>query len=150
MIHMVYPEPEFRMKVENDRRYIFDIHRKIWLILTEEEWVRQNFLSALVKNHQYPSSMIAVEKEISLHGLKKRFDILVYNSQHHPWMLVECKAPEVELNEKTLQQALVYHQAMPVQYIIITNGQQTVGWMKQEGRLLILSELPSWMSSSIL
>jgi hypothetical protein len=148
MIHMVYPEPDFRMKEENSRRYIFDTQRKIWLILTEEEWVRQNFLAALIKNHQYPSSMIAIEKEISLNGLKKRFDILVYDLQHAPWMLVECKAPAVELNERTLQQALLYHQAIPVQYIIITNGTQTVGWIKQDGRLQLISSMPSWMSAS--
>jgi hypothetical protein len=149
MIQMVYPEPDFRMKEENNRRYIFDTHRKVWLILTEEEWVRQNFLAALIKIHHYPSSLIAVEKEITLNGLKKRFDILVYDLQHSPWMLVECKAPAVELNERTLQQALLYHQAIPVQYIIITNGKQTVGWLKTGGRLQLLSSLPSWMSSSV-
>jgi hypothetical protein len=143
MIAVQYPEPQFRMKKENDKQYIFDAIRKSWLLLTEEEWVRQNFVSYLTSTLHYPSTVIALEKEFSLNDLKKRFDILVYDGQHQPWMLVECKEPKVALNEDVLQQVLRYNVSVPVKYIVITNGNTTVGW-KKEGELQLIPELPPW------
>ena len=81
---------------------------------------------------------------IRLHELKKRFDILVYNREHQPWMLVECKEPGVTISEIVLQQALRYHISVPASYIVITNGATTIGWEKKEGRLEMLDELPMW------
>jgi hypothetical protein len=143
MIAVQYPEPQFRMKKENDKQYIFDAIRKSWLLLTEEEWVRQNFVSYLTITLHYPSTVIALEKEFSLNDLKKRFDILVYDGQHRPWMLVECKEPKVALNEDVLQQVLRYNISVPVKYIVITNGNTTVGWRK-EAELQLIPELPPW------
>lgn len=144
MIAVTYPEPQFRTKMEGGRRYIFDGIRKTWLLLTEEEWVRQNFVNYLVAGLQYPSSFMALEKEISLHELKKRFDVLVYNREHKPWMMVECKAPQVQLSEDVLQQVLRYNISVPVSYIIITNGSHTVGWKKEGSGLILLSNMPAW------
>ena len=143
MIAVQFPEPQFRMKMENGKQYIFDAIRKTWLLLTEEEWVRQNFVRYLTSTLKYPSTVIALEKEIALNDLKKRFDILVYDRQHQPWMLVECKEPKVALNEDVLQQVLRYNISVPVQYIIITNGSTTVGW-KKDGDLQLLKEMPEW------
>jgi hypothetical protein len=143
MIVVQYPEPQFRMKKENGKQYIFDTIRKVWLLLTEEEWVRQNFVNYLVTELKYPSTVIALEKEISLNDLKKRFDILVYNNQHKPWMLVECKEPEVSLSDEVLQQVLRYNISVPVEYIVITNGKVTVGW-KREDELRLLNDMPQW------
>ena len=143
MIAVQYPEPQFRMKNENGRHYIFDAIRKSWLLLTEEEWVRQNFVNYLITRLNYPSTVIALEKEILLNDLKKRFDILVYNKEHQPWMLVECKEPKVNLSEDVLQQVLRYNISVPVDYIVITNGQSTIGW-KKEKELKLLQELPKW------
>src|SRR5690349_17000369 len=137
MIKVRYPEPHFRTKEESGARYIFDEIRKAWLLLTEEEWVRQNFVAYLVGVLAYPKSLIALEKEILLNSLKKRFDILIYDKAHQPWMLVECKAPQVALGEEVLQQVLRYNISIPVQYIIITNGAVTMGWQKTEGRLAL-------------
>lgn len=144
MIAVQYPEPQFRMKNENGKQYIFDSIRKCWLLLTEEEWVRQNFVNYLVTELHYPSSMIALEKEISLNDLKKRFDILVYDREHKPWMLIECKEPNVSLNEDVLQQVLRYNISVPVEYIVITNGNTTVGW-KKERELNLLEKMPEWI-----
>ncbi|MBO9681227.1 MAG: type I restriction enzyme HsdR N-terminal domain-containing protein [Flavisolibacter sp.] len=143
MIAVQYPEPQFRMKNENGKQYIFDSIRKVWLVLTEEEWVRQNFVNYLITQLHYPSSMIALEKEISLNELKKRFDILVYDQQHKPWMLIECKEPKMNLNEEVLQQVLRYNISVPVEYIVITNGNTTVGW-KKESELKLLEAMPEW------
>jgi hypothetical protein len=143
MIAVQYPEPQFRMKKENGKQYVFDTIRKVWLLLTEEEWVRQNFVSYLVTQLKYPSTVIAIEKEISLNDLKKRFDILVYDKEHQPWMLIECKEPKVNLSEEVLQQVLRYNISVPVEYIVITNGNTTVGW-KKESELKLLGEMPEW------
>lgn len=143
MIAVQYPEPDFRIKNETGRRYIFDTIRKAWILLTEEEWVRQNFVHYLVARLHYPSAMIAIEKEIRLNDLKKRFDILVYDNAHRPWMLVECKEPGVTLNEEVLQQVLRYNLSVPVDYMVITNGNTTVAWHKGPS-LTLLEALPSW------
>ena len=144
MIMVQYPEPQFRIKVENGKRFIFDSIRKIWLLLTEEEWVRQNFLNYLIATLKYPSALIALEKEIMLNDLRKRFDILVYNSSHQPWMMVECKASSVKLSEDVLQQLLRYNISVPVEYMVITNGTSTIGWKKDKGELKLLKELPQF------
>jgi hypothetical protein len=143
MIVVQYPEPQFRMKNENGKDYIFDAIRKVWLLLTEEEWVRQNFVNYLINQRNYPSTVIALEKEIWLNDLKKRFDILIYNRDHKPWMLIECKEPKVNLSDEALQQVLRYNMSVPVEYIIITNGATTIGWRK-ENQLTLLEELPEW------
>ena len=72
MIAVQYPEPQFRIKNDNGKQYIFDTIRKVWLLLTEEEWVRQNFVSYLITRLHYPSTVIALEKEILLNDLKKQ------------------------------------------------------------------------------
>ena len=144
MIEVQYPEPQFRMKNENGKQFIFDSIRKGWLLLTDEEWVRQNFVSYLVNTLHYPSTIIALEKEIWLHELKKRFDILVYNKDHQPWMLVECKASTTTLSEDVLQQVLRYNISVPVEFIVITNGKATVAWKKEGTKLKLLTEMPAF------
>lgn len=144
MITVQYPEPQFRQKQEGKKRFIFCSIRKQWLLLTEEEWVRQNFVAYLVNGLKYPATLIALEKELLLNDLKKRFDILVYNTDHNPWMLVECKEPTVVLNETVLQQALRYNVSVPVNYIVLTNGNHTLGWEKKNGELYLLHQLPEW------
>jgi len=144
MIIIKYPEPQFKIKVEQGKHYIFDAIRKAWLLLTEEEWVRQNFANYLIKELQYPASMIALEKGIVLNDLMKRFDVLVYNHNHEPWMLIECKAPHIHLNDQVMQQVLRYNISIPSTYIVITNGNATFGWQKQGSALREIKELPAW------
>lgn len=144
MITVKYPEPRFRIRKDGGKEMIFDSIRKQWLALTEEEWVRQNFVRFLVEEMKYPESLMALEKEIELGELKKRFDILVYDSRHQPWMLVECKAPEIKPGENVLQQILRYHIAVPAAFLVITNGNYTFAWEKAEGTFREISELPTW------
>ena len=144
MIHVNYPEPVFRFKEENGKEMIFDFIRKQWLLLNEEEWVRQNFIQFLVQELKYPIELIAVEKEIQLGDLKKRFDILVYDRGHKPWMLIECKAGEILLDEKVLYQVLRYNISMPATFLVITNGQFTYAWEKINGELKEIQQMPQW------
>lgn len=142
MVSIVYPPPSFRIEKREGVECIFDAFRKKWIVLTDEEWVRQNFLQYLLQTLRYPSSLIAVEKEIKLGEMKKRFDILVYSNDHSPWLMVECKAMGIPLDESVLQQALRYSISVPVEYIVITNGAHCMAWHRHEGRLDPVNELP--------
>jgi len=113
------------------------------VVLTPEEWVRQNFALYLTQTLHYPASLIAIEKEIRVGELSKRFDILVYNHDHHPWLMVECKAPEILLKDEVLHQVLRYAITLPVSFLVITNGNQTLGWMKADGKLHPMETLPA-------
>ena len=144
MITVNYPEPVFRIKEENGKNFIFDLIRRQWVFLTEEEWVRQNFINFLVAVLKYPAALIAVEKEIYLGELKKRFDILVYDSKHEPWLLAECKAPEIKLDQPVLEQVLRYGICIPAEFLLITNGNATMGWRKTGTGLEMIHRLPDW------
>ncbi|MBK7560013.1 MAG: type I restriction enzyme HsdR N-terminal domain-containing protein [Chitinophagaceae bacterium] len=142
MMIINFPEPGFRIKKEEGREYIFDALRKKWVALTPEEWVRQNFVQYLLQVKNYPASLIALEKEIKLGELKKRFDILIYNKNHQPWMMIECKAVEVNLDEKVLEQVLRYNVSVPVTFIVITNGEKTYAWQRLTSGLEMLEDIP--------
>jgi hypothetical protein len=144
MIKVNYPEPVFRFKEENGKELIFDFIRKQWLLLNEEEWVRQNFVQFLVQEMKYPMELIAVEKEIQLGELKKRFDILVYDRNHQPWMLIECKAGKISPDEKVFMQVLRYSISIPANFLLITNGHFTYAWEKIGGELKELLQMPAW------
>jgi predicted type IV restriction endonuclease len=144
MIKIDYPEYEFRMKKENNREMIFDESRRTWLKLTPEEWVRQNFVHYLIRTKKYPAALVALEKKIMVGEMVRRFDILVFSREHKPWMMVECKATSVALTEDVLGQALRYNIAMPVSYLVITNGRSCMGFAKREGALVALEEMPEF------
>src|SRR6266700_1610992 len=143
MIRIEYPEYPFRIKKDEDKEQIFDPLRKAWVRLTPEEWVRQNFIQYLLQVKKYPAALIAIEKEIRLGELKKRFDILVYNNQHQPWLMIECKGMDIALTEDTLQQVLRYNISVPVQFLVITNGSYCAGYEKAGTSLSALSDLPA-------
>jgi hypothetical protein len=142
MLVINYPEPRFRIKKETDKDWLFDPIRKKWLLLTPEEWVRQNFVQYLIQVKHYPAALIALEKELDLGELKKRFDILVYDRNHQPWMMIECKEMNVKLDENVLQQVLRYSISIPVKFLVITNGSYALGWEKMNDQLTTISELP--------
>lgn len=143
MFNPDYPKQPLPIKTIDDKHHILCAIRKKWLVLTPEEWVRQNFVQWLVMVMQYPQSLIAVEKEIRVNGLKKRFDILVYDRLHQPWMLVECKSHTVPLHESVFLQALRYNISHPVPFIVITNGIHCRAIEKVGGEVRELSALPN-------
>ncbi len=143
MIDIQFPKPAFKIEARDRKQYIFDAIRKQWLVLTPEEWVRQNFLQYLVLVKQYPAAWIAVEREIALGELKKRFDIVVYK-EAKPWMIIECKEMQVPLSEAVLQQILNYNISLMVSYLVITNGRQTFAVSLKYGKAEWLHELPGY------
>ena len=144
MIKIEYPAYQPKIKEQLGKEFIFDEIRKQWMMLTPEDWVRQNFLQYLIQVKKYPSSLIAVEKEIQLGELAKRFDIVVYDQNTKPWMIIECKEMEVALNEQVLNQALRYNITLNVPYIILTNGTHCFGFSGKKGILEEVSELPNF------
>ncbi|MFL9483756.1 type I restriction enzyme HsdR N-terminal domain-containing protein [Chitinophagaceae bacterium LWZ2-11] len=141
MIKIEYPNHPYKIREEQGKEVIFDEIRKLWVRLTPEEWVRQNFLQYLIKVKLYQPALIAVEKEIKLGELRKRCDIVVYKSTI-PWMIIECKEMNVPLAESTLRQALNYNIAMNVQYLVITNGTQIFAWHFEKGKAELCEEIP--------
>jgi hypothetical protein len=142
MIKVIYPEHPYQIRGEKGKEYIFDAFRKLWVRLTPEEWVRQNFLQYLVKGMNYPPALIAVEKEIQLGELRKRFDILVYNRSHLPWMMIECKSTEIPINDQVLGQILRYNMSVPVPFLVITNGSYVYAYEIKAGNIEALEGLP--------
>ena len=116
------PEYNFRFKKEENKTYIFDDFRKKFVVLTPEEWVRQNFLLYLITDLDFPKTLISVEAGLKLFKTIKRTDIVVYDKQGVPLLLVECKAPEIAINEKVFDQIVRYNMALQVNYLIVTNG----------------------------
>lgn len=142
MIHVIYPTAKPKLKRDGERELIFCMIRKKWLIVTPEEWVRQNFLLYLIEMLSYPASLIAVEKTISVGELKKRFDIVVYQNAE-PWMLIECKEQAVVLNPETLLQALRYQIIVSAKYIVLTNGNMTRAFVMTGFQCTEVSQIPS-------
>jgi hypothetical protein len=118
------PAAPLRIDTANKKPRVFDVIRKKFVVLTPEEWVRQHFIHLLISLN-YPQALIAVEKLVLVNQLRQRADIVVYNRQGKPALIVECKAPEVPLSNATIQQAGRYNTRLGVNHIIITNGLST-------------------------
>ena len=116
--------------------------RKKWVLLTPEEHVRQLLVHYLVHSMGYPQGVIALEKSLLIAGRTKRFDMVVYSRNHVPWMLIECKAPEVAISEHSLVQALHYHSLLQAAYIVLCNGIATYCAKVENGGLLWQEQLP--------
>jgi len=116
------PPIQFKIKEEGLNKYIYDPIRKKYLLLTPEEWVRQHFVSYMITCLGFSSQLLALEKEIKLNGTQKRCDIVAYNRIGKPVLIVECKAPEVKISQKTFDQIARYNLVLDVQWLIVTNG----------------------------
>ena len=112
---------EFKIKKENNNTIIFDKIRKKWIILTPEEWVRQNFISYILDKN-YPKSLINCEKVFYINKVTKRYDIVVYDSSGDVEILVECKSYDVNLIKEHFDQVMRYNLELKSKYVIVTNG----------------------------
>lgn len=146
MINIQFPPPDFRIQATDGQEMIFDPFRKKYVVLTPEEWVRQNFLNYLVKSLEYPGALMSIEKEMHLGELRKRCDIVIYSREAAPWMIVECKEMGVPLGMPVLEQIVRYNMALPVPYLVITNGSNT--WCcrlnAEEGNWVFETALPQY------
>lgn len=117
-----FPTYSFRLKNSENKVSIFDCIRKKFMILQPEEWVRQHCVHYLINEKNYPLSHINVEKELKINGLKKRYDIVIFNSGGSIHLIVECKAPKIKINQTTFDQVARYNLALNATYLMVTNG----------------------------
>lgn len=117
------PKTELKKRVNAENKTeVFDVFRKKYVVLTPEEFVRQQVLHFLVDQKNYPTSLIGVEKGLEINKMKKRFDAVVFGKTGVPVMLLEFKSPNVALSQKTFDQVSVYNLKMKVRYLLISNG----------------------------
>lgn len=117
-----FPKFEYRFKNTENKVSIFDVIRKKFVILQPEEWVRQHCIHYLISHKNYPISLINIEKELTINGLKKRYDIVVFNTDGSIFLIVECKAPKITINQATFDQIARYNLALNANYLMVTNG----------------------------
>ena len=99
MLELALPAFNYKVKRQSGALMIFDIIRKKFVILTPEEWVRQHVIHYLVESKNYPVALIAVERDIDLYGLRRRVDVVAFDREGKPWLIIECKAPSVQLDQ---------------------------------------------------
>ncbi len=116
------PKYEPRIERRDGKLVIFDPIRKKLIVLTPEEWVRQHFLNYMIETLGYPKSRIRVESGVSYNSLNKRSDIVFYNAELKPEILIECKAASVRVDQNTFNQLGVYNKTLGARYMIATNG----------------------------
>jgi hypothetical protein len=116
------PNYKFKLKSNENKTLIFDNLRKKYMILTPEEWVRQHFVQFLIEEKNYPPTLIAIEKQVVVNNLKKRSDILVFNKEGNPDIIVECKAPKIKITQATFDQIARYNLKLNANFLIVTNG----------------------------
>jgi hypothetical protein len=125
---------------------IFDRIRKKYVRLTPEEWVRQHFLRYMVRTLGFPETLIIVEAAITYNTMKKRFDILACRSDGSPGLVVECKAPGVELTQEVFDQVAMYNMTLEVNYLVVTNGLSHYACMinREKQSYAFLPEIPAF------
>ncbi|MAX05145.1 MAG: restriction endonuclease subunit R [Flavobacteriales bacterium] len=118
------PNVVLKTKLVEGTTQVFDVVRKKYFKLTLEEWVRQHFIHYLNQDKNYPLGLMGVEKMIKYNNLKTRADIVIYNINREPSMLVECKAPDIKITQDAFDQIARYNFSLRVRYLVVTNGIQ--------------------------
>lgn len=116
--------PDFKptTRKEEGKVWIFDMIRKKYIVLTPEEWVRQHFIHYLINHLKYPKTLFKIESSLTYNKLQKRSDIVIHDRDGKPWMLVECKAPNIKLTQKAFNQVAVYNMTIGARFVAVTNG----------------------------
>lgn len=116
------PEYSFRIKTENEKTFIFDALRKKYVRLTQEEWVRQNFVQFLIAEKKYSVALINIEAGVKVNNNAQRADLVVFDRCGNPALIAEFKAPEVKICQQTFDQIVRYNMQLKVKYLIVSNG----------------------------
>lgn len=124
MLSLNLPSYEFKITDRNGKRLILDSLRRKYVALTPEEWVRQHVVQFLINYKGYPKGLLANEVQVSLNGTRKRCDTIVYDTSLKPRMIVEYKAPSVEITQAVFDQITRYNMVLHVEYLLVSNGIQ--------------------------
>jgi len=138
-----FPKYDFKLIDLEGTTYIFDRFRKKKVVLTPEEWVRQNLLVHLCETLGYPAQLIGVENGLRLNRMTKRTDALVYK-QSKVVMLIECKADHIVLSQEVFDQICRYNQVIHAPYLLLSNGNQHIIGCLQSDKLLFLTSIPKY------
>jgi len=122
MQNLKFPKYNFRFQKHKDKIRIFSILRKKFVVLTPEEWVRQHCVHFLIEEKGYSKALMNEEKKVEINGMPKRYDIIVYQSIGKINLIVECKSPDVKINQDTFDQIARYNLSLNAQYLMLTNG----------------------------
>lgn len=122
MFALNLPQFDVNLKKSEGKVWIFDGIRKKYIVLTAEEWVRQHLINYFVNHLKYPKTLIQVERGLQYNRLQKRSDIVVYDRSGKPWMITECKSPEIQLDQKSIEQVAVYNSDVKARYVSVSNG----------------------------
>ena len=146
MQELNFPKYSFRFKSSENKVSIFDEIRKKFVVLQPEEWVRQHCVQYLIRQKNYPRSLINVEKELRVNDLRKRYDIVVYKTDGSIGLVVECKSPALKVNQETFDQIARYNRVLKAEYLMVTNGlNHYYCKMNYEARRYqFLKEIPSY------
>lgn len=117
--------PQLDLKQEAGKKWIRGMIRKQWLVLQPEEFVRQLLLNFLIRDLRYNRNRITVERGVEVIGQRRRTDILVFDPEMRPFLLIECKAPSIELKQDVFRQASLYNRPLRVPYLMISNGRSS-------------------------
>lgn len=124
-LHLLDKLQNISMQIKNGRQCVFDPIRKKWLVFQPEELVRQLLIQFIILERKYPIAKLQVEKAIWVHSRYRRFDLLVYSQEVTPWMIVECKSPEITITQAVFDQIAAYNLALQAPYLVVTNGKST-------------------------
>jgi hypothetical protein len=116
------PDYTSLLNINESNKTIFDSFRKKNVKLTPEEWVRQNFLMYLIHNRDFPKGLLSVEMALTVNDLSRRCDIVAFDNNGKPRVIVECKSTSVKITQKTFDQIATYNIKLMVDYLIVTNG----------------------------
>ena len=131
---LIFPPISARIKEENGEKYIWDPLRKIWLVLTPEEWVRQHVIAWLIGYKGIPALRISQEHPVNINGQHQRADIVVVDNFAKPYILVECKARDIAIDDEVKMQAMRYNAVVKARYILLTNGRKLFCYEYSEGQ----------------
>jgi|TARA_B110000196_G_scaffold316847_1_gene328932 type I site-specific restriction endonuclease len=140
------PNVALKTKLVEGTTQVFDVVRKKYFKLTPEEWVRQHFIHYLNNEKNYPFGLMGIEKMIKYNSLKTRADIVLYNTEGNPNMIVECKAPKLKITQDTFNQIAKYNFQLKVKYLVVTNGKQhfCCAMDYSANKISFLQDLPSY------
>jgi len=124
MIRLNLPEYEINVVERDGKRMIFDFLRRKYVALTPEEWVRQHFTHFLVSQKGYPKTLLANEAQLQIGDKHLRCDTVLYNKEMQPLMIVEYKAPQIQLQQKTFDQIAAYNLLLHADFLVVSNGLQ--------------------------
>ena len=117
-----FPKFQFRFKISENKRFIFDGIRKKYVLATPEEWVRQHVVQFLIQIKNYPKSYINVEKLVKINNINKRYDVVVFTPNGKIFLLVECKEPNVAITQQVFDQIARYNLSLNADFLMVTNG----------------------------